>query len=46
MVGTLILIGKGKKEIGVIKEILTTKDKSLCGKTAEPNGLYLNKVYY
>lgn len=46
MTGTLIDIGKGKKDIDVIKEIFLTKDKSLCGKTAKPNGLYLNKVFY
>src|SRR5690554_3458441 len=46
MVGTLIDIGKGKKDISVIEEIFKTKNKALCGKTAEPNGLYLNKVFY
>lgn len=46
MVGTLIEIGAGKKNIDVIQEILQKRDKSLCGKTAEPNGLYLKEVFY
>lgn len=46
MVGTLIDIGTGKKEISVIQEIFQNKDKSLCGKTAKPNGLYLKEVFY
>lgn len=46
IVGTLIDIGKGKKDISVIEEIFKTNNKALCGKTAEPNGLYLSKVFY
>lgn len=46
MIGTLIDIGIGKKDKNIINEIFLTKDKTLCGKTIEPNGLYLNKVFY
>lgn len=46
MVGTLIDIGLGKKDKSVIEEIFLTKNKSLCGKTAEANGLYLKEVFY
>lgn len=46
MVGTLIEIGAGRMKTDVIKKILLTKDKSLCGKTAKPNGLYLKEVFY
>lgn len=46
MVGTLIEIGLKRKDKSVIEEMFQTKDKKLCGKTAEPNGLYLVKVYY
>lgn len=46
MIGTLVEIGKDKKDKNIITEIFKNKDKTLCGKTLEPNGLYLNKVYY
>ena len=46
MVGTLIDIGRGKKEVTVIKEILETQNRQLVGKTANPEGLYLKEVGY
>lgn len=46
MVGTLVEIGQGKKDKAVITKMFATKDSSLCGKTADPNGLYLVEVYY
>ncbi len=46
MMGTLIQIGLGKKETSIIETILTTKDRSLAGKTADSRGLFLVKIYY
>lgn len=46
IMGTIIDIATDKKEIDIINEIFTTKDRSLAGKTAEARGLYLDKVYY
>ena len=46
MVGTLIDIATHKKDIDVIDQIFETKDRNLCGKTINPEGLYLVKVYY
>jgi tRNA pseudouridine38-40 synthase len=46
MMGTLIEIGLHKKDPKIIHQILTTKQRSLAGKTAESRGLYLLQVYY
>ncbi|MGI6360540.1 MAG: tRNA pseudouridine(38-40) synthase TruA [Acholeplasmatales bacterium] len=46
MVGTLLDIASGKKDISVIDKIFETKDRDLSGKTINPEGLYLVKVYY
>ncbi|NMA06019.1 MAG: tRNA pseudouridine(38-40) synthase TruA [Acholeplasmataceae bacterium] len=46
MVGTLLDIATNKKDINVIDEIFKTKDRNLSGKTINPEGLYLVKVYY
>lgn len=46
MVGTLVEIGLGRKDEKIIEEIFLTNDKSLTGRTIEPNGLYLKKVLY
>ncbi|MBO8157500.1 MAG: tRNA pseudouridine(38-40) synthase TruA [Bacillaceae bacterium] len=44
--GTLIEVGTGKREPGDFKHIIEGKDRSLAGKTAPPQGLYLWKVSY
>lgn len=46
MVGTLIEIAQGKKDKEVILKIFESRDTSLCGKIASPNGLYLKEVFY
>lgn len=46
MMGTLIEIGLGKKKTTIIKEIIDTKNRALAGKTAEPRGLFLVKIFY
>ena len=46
MVGTLIYISEGKIEKGTIPDIIESKNRLRAGKTAAPEGLYLNKVIF
>lgn len=44
--GTLIEIGTGKRSLEQLKKALETKERTLAGHTAPPQGLFLNKVFY
>ena len=44
--GTLVDVGIGKIKPEDIKKIIESKDRSLAGKTLQPNGLYLLNVEY
>ena len=46
IVGTLLDIQKGKIQKGSIPKILESRNRENAGVTAEPDGLYLNKVFY
>ncbi|MBS4201581.1 tRNA pseudouridine(38-40) synthase TruA [Bacillus sp. FJAT-49732] len=46
MVGTMLDVGTGKIELQTIPSILTGRDRTLAGKTAPAEGLYLWEVYY
>ncbi|MBR6531849.1 MAG: tRNA pseudouridine(38-40) synthase TruA [Clostridia bacterium] len=46
MVGTLIEISENKIEKDKLSAIIEGKDRALAGRTAPPQGLYLNKVNY
>lgn len=46
IVGTLLEIARGKRELGSLHEILKGKDRRLAGPSAEACGLYLTKVSY
>lgn len=46
MVGTLLFINEGKREMGSIPDIIEAKDRTRAGQTALPFGLYLNQVFY
>ena len=46
MVGTLIFVNEGKIKKEDIPKIIKSKNRKMAGKTAEPDGLYLKKVYY
>jgi len=46
IVGTLIEVGQGKREIISLKNALTACDRGTAGKTAPANGLFLWKVDY
>ena len=46
IVGTLLDIQKGKIQKGSIPKIIDSRNRENAGVTAEPQGLYLNKVFY
>lgn len=46
IVGSLIEVGKGKKNENWIKEVLNIKNRNLAGMTAKADGLYLIAVFY
>lgn len=46
MVGLLVEIGSGKKNFECVKDILLAEDRTKAGITIDPNGLYLEEVYY
>ncbi len=46
IVGTLVLVGKGKLEPEDIEFIIKSKDRTKAGKTMAPNGLTLMEVNY
>lgn len=46
MVGTLLFVSEGKIKEGELLDVIKSKDRKRAGKTAPPQGLYLNKVIY
>lgn len=46
MVGTLLFINEGKIKSGELSDVILSKDRKRAGKTAPPQGLYLNKINY
>lgn len=46
MVGTLLFVSEGKIKEGELLDVIESKDRKKAGKTAPPQGLYLNKVIY
>ncbi|MHB0999738.1 MAG: tRNA pseudouridine(38-40) synthase TruA [Armatimonadota bacterium] len=46
MVGTLVEIGKGKRDSDDMERILGARDRKTAGVTAPPQGLYLTRVEY
>lgn len=46
IVGLLIEIGEGKRKSEDVFKILAAEDRTVSGKTAPPNGLYLNDIFY
>ena len=46
MVGTLLSVAEGKLPQGCIPSLLEKRDRTLAGRTAPPQGLYLNRVFY
>ena len=46
MIGTLSVVGHGRKPTHWVKEVLEAKDRSKAGLTAPPDGLYFEKTLY
>lgn len=46
IMGTLILIGEGKRKPSAMADIILAQDRTKAGKTVEPVGLVLQKVEY
>ena len=46
IVGTLLKIGRGEKDVHWMDSVLDSKDRKKAGPTAEPQGLYFTKAYY
>ena len=44
--GTLVEVGMGKISPEAVKHIVESKDRTLAGHTAPPQGLFLVEVYY
>ena len=44
--GTLILVGRGKKEPSEVRNMLESKDRKAAGPTAPPEGLFLIKYKF
>ena len=46
LVGTLVDVGAGRMEAGSIPGILLSRDRTVAGRTAPPQGLFLDEVFY
>ncbi len=44
MVGTLLFVNEGKIKQEELKVVIESKNRKMAGKTAPPDGLYLNRV--
>ncbi|MEK5330792.1 tRNA pseudouridine(38-40) synthase TruA [Lysinibacillus sp. FSL W8-0992] len=44
--GTLWEVGIGRREVGNVETVVASMDRDQAGKTAPPQGLYLEKVFY
>ncbi|WP_340693322.1 tRNA pseudouridine(38-40) synthase TruA [Hyphomonas sp.] len=46
MVGSLVEVGRGKRDARWLSEILAATDRTACGPVSPPDGLFLEKVDY
>ena len=46
IVGTLLKIGRGEKDVDWMDSVLDSKDRKKAGPTVEPQGLYFIKAFY
>jgi len=46
IVGTLLKVGRGEREVSWVQDVLDSKDRRQAGPTSEPQGLYFVKAFY
>ena len=46
LVGTMLEIGEGRREVGAMKELLAQEDNSEVSQPAPPHALFLERVEY
>jgi tRNA pseudouridine38-40 synthase len=46
LVGTLVEVGLGARDAATIPGLLAARDRTLAGRTAPPQGLFLEQVFY
>jgi tRNA pseudouridine38-40 synthase len=46
LVGTLVEVGLGARAAGSMTELLASRDRKRAGRTAPPQGLFLDEVFY
>lgn len=46
IVGTLLKVGKGERDIAWVEQVLKSKQRQSAGATAPPHGLYFIKAFY
>ena len=46
IVGTLFEVGRGKMDPSAFGDLLAARDRSLCGSSAQSEGLFLEEVTY
>ncbi|MCS5591097.1 MAG: tRNA pseudouridine(38-40) synthase TruA [Gammaproteobacteria bacterium] len=46
IVGTLLKVGRGEREVSWVQEVLDSRDRRTAGPTSEPQGLYFVKAFY
>jgi len=46
IVGTLLKVGRGERDINWVQTVLDSRDRRKAGPTAEPQGLYFVKAFY
>lgn len=46
LVGTLVEVGLGARSSASMEELLRSRDRTLAGRTAPPQGLFLERVFY
>ncbi len=46
IVGTLLKVGRGERDVIWVKEVLDSKQRKYAGMTAQPQGLYFIKAFY